>query len=178
MLGRILAICLGLMTACYSPPEPDCGFACRGGQCPTNYTCAADGICHRVGSPASLSCGPDARIDSPVPIDAPRPDADLTPPQVVGTTPANGDVSVPLTSAIHVFFSEPVANVTPASFVVQISSVQVPGTTASQDPMHWVFTPQSLLPAQSMVDVTLTADITDFSGNPLTVTMFSFTTGT
>jgi hypothetical protein len=178
VLGRILAICLALTTACYSPAEPDCGFACREGVCPGNYFCAPDKFCHKNGTSPTASCGFDARIDSPRPIDAPRPDGDITPPALLSSMPTNGETNIPLTGVIHVFFTEPVTNVTTGSFLVSTGSSGIPGTVQTQDPAHWVFTPTSLFPATSTIDVHLTSLIMDYAGNVLADTVFSFQTGT
>jgi hypothetical protein len=72
-LGAGLAFALGAALApglpgCYDVPRPDCGFRCGPDQaCPEGYTCAAEGRCHRNGSPPSLVCGTvDAAIDGPI----------------------------------------------------------------------------------------------------------------
>jgi hypothetical protein len=58
MTGRIWACLLTVVSACYNPPEPDCGFVCGpGGACPMDYTCASDNVCHRNGASPTLSCG-------------------------------------------------------------------------------------------------------------------------
>jgi hypothetical protein len=176
VLGRILAICLGLMSACYSPPQPDCGFTCgRSGACPGDYFCGTDGVCHRNGTPASLVCMVDARVDAPRPIDAPRPDADATPPAVFATMPANGDVDVPVTSTVRVQFTEAVFNVE-TSFTVSTGPSPVLGSISSLDPLNYVFNPSTPLPAASTIDVTLGGSISDAAGNHLLVTTFSFNT--
>jgi hypothetical protein len=56
-LGILLAGHL-ILTACYSPYEPDCGFVCgSGGTCPDDYTCnSADNLCHLNGSSPSMTC--------------------------------------------------------------------------------------------------------------------------
>jgi hypothetical protein len=62
MLGRLAAmamfVSLPAVGACYSPPEPDCGFVCGpAGECPEDYTCdAAEHFCHRNGTPSTLIC--------------------------------------------------------------------------------------------------------------------------
>jgi len=177
VLGRILAICLGLMSACYSPPQPDCGFTCgRSGECPGDYFCGTDGVCHRNGTPANLICMVDARIDAPRAIDAPRPDADVTPPAVFATMPADGDTNVPQATTVRVQFTEAVTGVDSASFVVSTGGNNLLGTVSSSDPLNYVFTPSGPLPAASNIDVTLTTDIRDTAGNPLATTIFSFDT--
>lgn len=177
VLGPILAICLGLLAACYSPPQPDCGFACkRSGECPTDYFCAPDGICHREGTSPTAPCAIDARIDSPRPIDAPPPDADTTSPSVFETQPDGGSTNVPTNTVIRVQFYEPVGGVNSTSFRVAANTNPVTGTISAIDPTIWELVPAAPLPAGSTIDVDLTQAITDYSGNPLLPFMFSFTT--
>jgi hypothetical protein len=178
VLGR-LAICLGFITACYSPPEPDCGFACRrNGECPSEYFCAPDGICHRNGTSPTAPCAIDARIDSPRPIDAPPPDADLTPPEVFATLPARDATNVSTAEVIRVQFNEPVGGVSTTSFRVSSGGSPIGGSVSASDPLNWTFIPVSLLPAASLIEVELGNQISDYSGNPLQLYTFSFTTGT
>jgi hypothetical protein len=181
VLGRILAICLGLMTACYSPPQPDCGFICgAGGMCPSEYFCAGDGVCHRNGTSSTVSCGADARPDTPKPIDAPADAVDMTPPAVVGTNPMDGATNVPTWAVIRVQFNEAVMGVGSSTFQVSTNSVAIPGQLFMDDTLTYSFTPTSLLPATSTIDVLLTSGIRDTSpfANPLPPTSFSFMTGT
>ncbi|HEY1555609.1 MAG TPA: hypothetical protein VGF94_12315 [Kofleriaceae bacterium] len=68
MTGRLarVAVFLALcpVLACYTPPEPNCGFVCgSGGACPDDYTCASDNVCHRNGSPADLTCSSGQAFD-------------------------------------------------------------------------------------------------------------------
>lgn len=175
--GRILAICLALITGCYSPAKPDCGFICgANGECPDDYTCAADGICHRNGSPANLICMVDARPDSPPPIDAPPADADFSAPAVYESEPANGATNVPITTTIRVEFTEPVLYVDSVSFTVSAGGNAVTGTVTTIDPLNYMFTPTTALPASSTIEVRLSSLIFDYSGNALADTLFSFET--
>jgi hypothetical protein len=175
--GRILAICLVLITACYSPAQPDCGFICgSNGECPDDYTCAADGICHRNGSPANLICMVDARPDSPRPIDAPPADADFAPPALYESDPTNGATNISVATTIRVQFTEPVLYVDISSFTVSVGASAVTGTITPIDPLSYMFTPTAALPASSTVEVILTSKIFDYSGNALANTQFSFTT--
>ena len=79
MRGRLLAIGFGLgsmvalglssiVPACYSPPEPACGFTCGpNGACPDDYSCLS-GRCVLAGA----SCGAvDASVLRDVSIDTP-----------------------------------------------------------------------------------------------------------
>lgn len=179
MRGPFLAACLVVLTAgCYSPVQPACGFSCaRTGNCPDHYFCAPDGICHRKGTPSTLSCAVDAAVDTPRPIDAPPADADMTPPAIFATMPASGATGVPLDAVVRVEFTEPVLGVTTGSFYLQSSSALIPGTVATIDPLNYTFTATSPLPANATIAVTLTSDIIDAAGNPLAQTTFSFQTG-
>jgi hypothetical protein len=145
------------------------------GVCPSDYFCSNDGWCHLNGTSPTASCAIDARPDSPKPIDAPRPDADMTPPAVLATLPADGATGVPVASNVRVQFNEPVFNVTTTTFRVLIGA-QVPGTIASIDPLNVVFTPTGTFPANTTVAVQLTSGIMDANGNMLVPTSFSFTT--
>jgi hypothetical protein len=179
VLGRILAASLCLVTACYSPPKPDCGFVCRqSGECPSDYFCAPDGICHLEGTPATMQCAIDARVDSPRPIDAPPVDADTTAPALFASAPTNGATNVARTSDVRLEFNEPVFNVSATTFTLSSSSVAIPGTVTAVDPYNHTFSPTSLLPASATITVQLTSAITDGSGNALVATSFSFQTGT
>jgi hypothetical protein len=177
VLGRILAISLGLLAACYSPAQPDCGFVCGpGGACPSDYACAADGVCHRIGAPANLTCAVDARPDTPRPIDAPPADADVTPPQVLATDPVSGATNVPTSATVRVQFSEPVTNVGTTTFALESSGTPIAGTVTEIDPFNYQFAPTSPLPAGAPIDITLYSAIQDGSGNALATYGFSFTT--
>jgi len=53
----VVGLGLGLTLAagsggCFHPREPTCAFTCvsPGARCPTDYTCGADGLCHRDGA--------------------------------------------------------------------------------------------------------------------------------
>ena len=178
VLGRILAICLGLITACYSPPQPDCGFACRhSGECPSDYFCAPDAICHRNGTPATTVCAIDARIDSARPIDAPPPDADTTAPQLYMTDPVSGASNVPTGQVVTIQFNEPVSGVSSTTFHLESSSVAIPGTVMTIDPFKYSFTPTSALPANATVTVYVDAGIFDGANNAFGATSFNFMTG-
>lgn len=176
--ARILAICLGLVTACYSPPKPDCGFRCSvNGECPSDYFCASDQICHHIGTPESTVCAVDARPDTPHPIDAVPHDADTTPPQVFQTMPAQNVAGVATSTTIRVEFTEPVLNVNTSTFLVSANSVPISGTVTKIDFWNYEFTPTALLPANGTIAVTLTNGIYDQSGNPLGSYTYNFMTG-
>ena len=175
VLGRIPALCLVFVAACYSPPQPDCGFVCGpGGACPANYHCAADNVCHLDGTPANLSCAVDAGVDV-LPIDVPIP-PDMTPPTVVGTMPADGETNVPLNQAIAVQFSEDVVGVDTTTFVVT-SGPAITGVIQAISPQAYVFTPDAPFAAGRTINVTLTTAIADLAANPMAAEfVFSFET--
>jgi len=184
-LETICIVVLGL-TACYEPPQPDCGFYCgAGGSCPENYTCTSDNRCRRNG--ATDLCEPDAGVvgrDSR-PADAP-PDADVTPPQLTFSSPANNAVNVSTLATIIVSFTEPVYNVSSLTMSVFNSNVGViSGTIAPigtpADYTSYEMTPSNLLPANATITVTLTNEIYDTVGNALVTPVagqlqFSFST--
>ena len=181
---RILAMCL--MAACYSAPQPDCGFICGpSGECPADYQCASDNRCHRRGTPASLVCAPDAAPPPPprdadgidtVGYDAPA-DADVTAPLVMSSTPANLATGVARTTTITIVFDEAVINVDTASFSVTVAANPVAGTLVAQGAQTYVFTPNSVLMPNTTVTVSLTAAITDAAGNALVPVSITFDTG-
>jgi hypothetical protein len=65
-----LALALG---GCFSPDKPVCSFSCgtTSPQCPDDYTCQADGICHLNGQPITQCPFADAAMapDMSVPLD-------------------------------------------------------------------------------------------------------------
>ncbi len=69
-VGALLVLATGLGPACYSPPQPRCGFRCGAGNaCPPSYTCSTDdGVCHLDNTPLAESCSPDAGVVDAPPI--------------------------------------------------------------------------------------------------------------
>lgn len=124
-----------------------------------------------------MPCAIDARVDSPRPIDAPRPDADTVAPALFDSEPGNGATNVARNTLVRVQFTEPVFNVSATTFAVSSSSTAIPGTVTTDDPYNHTFTPSSLLPASATIDVLLTSGIHDGT-NTLAPTSFSFQTGT
>lgn len=177
MHARILASCLALMAACYSPTQPACGFRCGpSDQCPDDYFCAGDGWCHRSGTPDSMACAFDAAPDTPQPIDAPPVDADVTPPHVFSIAPVDGATDVPVAETVRVQFDEPVSGISTTTFTLATTSANVTGTVTIIDPFNYMFTPDAALPAAETITVTLTSGIFDYVGNPLVPFTSSFTT--
>jgi hypothetical protein len=124
-MGRIVGalLCVGMLalalfgisnvSSCYSAPNPACGFLCNdqnGFACPEDYSCShAAGVCVSKTAPADMRCYADA---------APTPegiDADATPPTVIMTSPANGDVGVAREVQIQVVFSQAIQNYSPTT---------------------------------------------------------------
>lgn len=172
---RALLLSVSLTAACYSPPEPDCGFFCGAGSaCPSDYHCAYDGVCHRNGAPSTVQCGVDAAVDAPKPpsFDA----ADNSRPQVISTSPVSNGVNVALTMPISVTFDEPVLNVNTATFIAIVGSTSYPGTVISTSQSDYTFNPSNSWPPGTQVQVELFSTITDLSGNGLLPYFFSFTT--
>lgn len=150
-----------MISACYSPREPDCGFFCGpGGACPDDYFCANDGRCHREGTPDTLICPPDAAVAAD--------SGDLAPPRVQSTTPANGATDVALDATVTVVFDEPVTGVDATTFTAGT------GTVTTVSPTQYTLT--ATWPAATQVTVQLTAGIKDLAGNALVPVSFSFTT--
>jgi hypothetical protein len=151
-----------VISACYSPREPDCGFFCGpGGSCPADYFCADDGRCHREGSPDTLICPPDAAVAAD--------SGDLTPPRVQSTSPTNGATDVALDAPVTVVFDEPVLGVDATSF-----SANQAGTVTAVSATEYTLT--ATWPAGTQVTVQLTAGIHDAAGNALVPVSFAFTT--
>jgi hypothetical protein len=171
MLGRLLAVVasLGAAAGCYSPPEPDCGFACGpGGACPADYTCAADHHCHRDGTPASLNCGPppaDAAPDSP------------PGPHVLTTYPADGATGVAVDAVIQAVADMPLQG-SPQGLVLLDDTTPVSGTvqfivssTAVQ------LTPDAQLAPNHHFTAKISSAITNEANVPLGPYQWSFDTG-
>jgi Bacterial Ig-like domain len=101
--------------------------------------------------------------------------ADTTPPTVT-TTPNNGDTNVADASAIVLVFSEVVLNVDATTFVVSTGGTPLTGTIISNDQITWQFMPGAPFPAASTIEFTLSAAITDTTGNPLAPIDYTFMT--
>jgi hypothetical protein len=47
-LALAVAVAAAVVAGCFSPQQPACAFSCGpAGECPTDYTCGGDGLCHR-----------------------------------------------------------------------------------------------------------------------------------
>jgi hypothetical protein len=54
-----LAAVVAAGAGCFSPPQPACAFSCaENGDCPSGYSCADDGVCHREGDQRSCDIPP------------------------------------------------------------------------------------------------------------------------
>lgn len=168
-----LAGLLGV-SACYSPPEPYCGFYCGpNSECPPAYACTTAGVCRHESAPASVTCGPDAAVgteDSQQPTDG-FGSGDTTAPTLAVATPPPGANNVPKTSTITVTFSEPVFDVTQSTFYVYADALVIDGTImATGSPPDFAtyhYTPSAPLPGNAPVTVVLTSSIHDAVGNAL-----------
>lgn len=150
-LARLAVLSAAALSACYSPPEPDCGFVCgSGGSCPDGYTCASDNVCHRNGTPASLSCPSSGGL----PFDV----------QSVTATGAH-EVQVTFTSIPDTAQAETAAN------------YEIPGLTLTASPALSGATVTLMTSTQAAQSYTLTvSNVTRASdGAALTTTMGTFT---
>lgn len=83
---------IGLSLAgCFSPEEPDCTFRCddsvgNSNHCPENYTCQADGYCHKNGTSSACPYGTPPDLTATIP-------ADMAKAQDLATTPDLASVS-------------------------------------------------------------------------------------
>ncbi len=170
LLGRlvVLASCLAA-AACYSPPEPDCGFTCGpNGACPADYTCAADRHCHRHGTPASLVCGTvDAGSDAPAG------------PHGRATEPTNNMTGVGVDVMPTAVIDQAVTGVDDTSVtMIDGSGAPVPGhADAPSGTMAIRFTPTFQLAGNTRFTVSISSAVLGSSGLPVGLFAWSFTTG-
>lgn len=100
---------------------------------------------------------------------------DAFPPSASSISPAPMAPAVPPTTTIVIGFDEPVLNVTTASFTLDGGAIT--GTIAmSAGNTIATFTPDAVLPASTVINVDLTAAITDAATNALAPLTFFFTT--
>ena len=97
---------------------------------------------------------------------------DITAPQVLATSPANGATGVSLVATSTVTFSEPMdpATITPSTFNVRVtSSGAIINGTVTYNPTTRVaqFTPSTSLPNATNLTTTVTTGVKDLAGNPL-----------
>lgn len=99
LLSAAMLVAAGLLLgpACFSPEEPDCSFRCadsvgNSNHCPENYTCQADGYCHRNGTSSTCSYGlpPDMSVPALVDMTA-APDLSSTPDLTPASDGSNSD---------------------------------------------------------------------------------------
>ena len=104
---------------------------------------------------------------------------DITPPGVTSVTPGIDAVNVAVTSTIRIYFTEPIdpQSVATSSVLVSGPAGPVSGMLEIRDNLV-VFTPVGNLPYSSTITVTITAAVSDLSGNGLTDDyLWRFTTG-
>ncbi len=170
LLGRLVVVasCVAA-AACYSPPEPDCGFACGpNNACPADYTCAADRHCHRNGTPAGLVCAaPDAGVDGPA---APR---------VLATEPSDHMTGVAVDVVPTAVIDQAVTGVDDTSVTMTGSGgTAVAGhADAPTGTMAIRFRPTLQLPGNVTYTVSISAAVLGSTGVPLGPYSWSFTTG-
>lgn len=105
--------------------------------------------------------------------------ADLTPPAVVSTSPANGAIDVVVQSVMSVTFSEPIdpATISSATFTVKDAGNNPLAGTVSYGANVATFAPASDLPPTSSITATVSSGVRDLAGNALAaVHTWSFTT--
>jgi hypothetical protein len=171
-------------TGCQTAAECPAGQSCIQGFC--------SGTATDLGIPDSTIPPSDAKppdtthiVDNGTPDVPGLPDltADLTPPTVVATTPANEESNVAIPFVITVTFSEPVKQGSfgsPSFIVKDAAGDQVSGTFSfNPDSTQAIFTPSSALLSSTAYEITLTTLIRDLAGNALAdgYTFVFYTTG-
>lgn len=105
--------------------------------------------------------------------------ADLTRPNLVRVTPADGAVDVAGDTAIVLEFDEPIgpASVVDGSLSIHIRGLGSPEGTLSLEGATLTFVPERAWPPLRTVDVTVRTSLKDLAGNRVYGTRLSFTTG-
>lgn len=175
VIAAAAALALG---ACYTVPEPDCGFVCgAGGACPSDYTCTSDNVCRRNGAAATTTCMVDAAVDAAPDaqfLDAP-PDGGPTTFVVVSTSPASDETGVDAAAPITIGFNDsPQASTVANGFSVTTGGVNVEGYYETNDNVA-IFTPDFAYAPGAIVDVSLGPGLISVSGNALMLYEFQFT---
>lgn len=99
---------------------------------------------------------------------------DNQPPMLASSSPLANAVNVPDNATIVVAFSEPVTGVDGTSFTVT-AGAPIAGVVSGSG-ASYSFTPSLVLPAASVVTVSLSGSIMDLAGNSLLPVQFMFTT--
>jgi len=105
--------------------------------------------------------------------------ANLTPPTVISTVPANGATGVATTSGLAATFSEAVNPLTinTSTFTLSVQGGVAVTGTVTYSGVTAIFVPVAALAANTIYVATLTKGVTDLSGNTLaTIYTWSFTT--
>lgn len=161
---------IAALAACYSPPEPDCGFACGpSGACPPDYTCAPDRVCHRNGAAAGLTCPgrADAAVDSP-----------SAGPQVLNLDPALNATGVPVDQIVRMVVDRDLFGVSNSTFYLLDANGQVAGTSQYQMfSLTAEIHPTLQLAPGRLYRAVADVGITDNNGAPLVPFQWAFTTG-
>ncbi len=106
--------------------------------------------------------------------------ADVSPPTVVFTVPANGATGISLNGNLAAIFSEAMNpfSITPASFTLQHGTTSVSGTVTYIG-VTANFDPESNLTASTVYTATITTGVRDLAGNTMVNNyVWTFTTGT
>jgi predicted small lipoprotein YifL len=90
---------------------------------------------------------------------------DTIPPNIVTTTPQNGDSGITLNAALSVLFSEPVNQQTIA-FLLSSGSATIP-CTMSYSGTTAIFTPLTILASSASFTATVSAGVQDLAGNAM-----------
>ncbi|MBF8258450.1 MAG: repeat-containing protein [Actinobacteria bacterium] len=90
--------------------------------------------------------------------------ADTTPPTVSSTTPVEGATGVPVGTSITAMFTEPVTNLSEATFLLAADGAPVSGKVTLNGPTA-TFTPSTPLSVGPTYRATITTGVKDLSGN-------------
>jgi len=101
---------------------------------------------------------------------------DTTAPMVSSTLPLANATNIATNNNIVINFSEPVTNVTAASFLVDDGAGITGIIGVSNGGATWTFVPTGQMAGAVVVNVQLTSAITDLAGNPLPLTNYTFST--
>lgn len=97
-VGVALALALASVAACFTAPSAAVQFSCdpaSAPECPPDYSCEADGCCHRMGSDVQANLG-SCRLDGGV-MTGDGPTGSGTDPTSTATDPAATDTDVTAT---------------------------------------------------------------------------------
>ncbi len=101
----------------------------------------------------------------------------VTPPYIIFTSPADGEINVPVDTTVSIFFSKEM-NTTAVESAISISGGLTPtGFVWDTGNKNVTFTPSSILDMATKYTVTITTDAKDTQGNRIKISyIFTFTT--